>query len=76
MNKIIQTGDYTLRAVVTRVTSQAEDLQDSFHLAFTTQLANARFPLEQRTAFSTTFDRDQLTKLRDILTLHLDTQSC
>lgn len=74
MNKIIQTGDYTLRAVVSPVVSNS--LPDTFHLAFTTQLAGTRNPLEQRTAFSTTLDREQLSKLRDILTLHLDTVPC
>lgn len=69
MNKIIQTDNYTLRAVVTPVVS--DSLPDTFHLAFTTQLAGTRNPLEQRTAFSATLDRDQLTKLRDIIDLHL-----
>ena len=69
MNKIIQTDNYTLRAVITPVVS--DSLPDTFHLAFTTQLTGARHPLEQRTAFSTTLDRDQLTKLRDIIDLHL-----
>lgn len=69
MNKIIQTDNYTLRAVVTPVVS--DSLTDTFHLAFTTQLAYTRNPLEQRTAFSATLDRDQLSKLRDIIDLHL-----
>ena len=71
MNKIIQTDNYILRAVVSKVDATPAELSDQFHLAFTTQLAGTRNPLEQRTAFATTLTREQLSKLRDILTLQL-----
>jgi hypothetical protein len=67
MNKFITTDNFTQRAEISKV----ETLADSFHLKFTTQLLGTRFPYERHTPFATTLSREQLTKLRDIISLHL-----
>ena len=67
MNKIITSGDWVLRADIHKVAA----LPDSLHLAFNTQLLNTRFPQQRRTVYSVTLTRDEITKLRDIIDIHL-----
>lgn len=67
MNKLIANGNYTLRANIQKLDAPL----DWFWLSFNSQLATAKNPTEQHTLFNTLLDRDQLTKLRDIIDIHL-----
>jgi len=67
MNKIIDNGNYILRAHV----QQLDTPLGWFWLNFSSQLATAKNPGEQHSLFNTLLDRDQLTKLRNIIDIHL-----
>lgn len=67
MNKFNTTDNFTRRAEINKV----DALDDSFHLQITSQLLGTRFPGERRTEFACTLRRDELSKLRDIINLHL-----
>ena len=70
MNKLIDNGSHTLRAHIQKIDCFNNEL-DYFWLHFSSQQAKSKKPLEERTLFSTLLERQQLTKLRDIIDLHL-----
>jgi hypothetical protein len=67
MNKLIANGNYTLRLHIDKLGAPP----DYFWVSFTSELATAKNPTEQHTLFDTLLDRAQLTKLRDLIDLHL-----
>lgn len=67
MNKIIDNGNFVLRANIQKLDTPL----GWFWLSFSSQLATAKVPTEQHSLFNTVLDRDQLTKLRNIIDIHL-----
>lgn len=75
MNKLIDNGSHTLRAHIQKIVCFNNEL-DYFWLHFTSQHAKSKKPLEERTLFASLLERQQLTKLRDIINLHLLETEC
>jgi len=67
MNKFFQNESLIYRAVITRPPYPL----DAFHLLLTSQWLGAKSPDDQQKQFDITLSRDQLTKLSDIIRLHL-----
>ena len=70
MNKIIDNGNFVLRAKVSKIATLDHDLK-YYWLNFSSQLLTAKRAREEQTKFTALLNRDQLTKLRDIINLHL-----
>jgi hypothetical protein len=67
MNKIVDNGQFIYRAEISRPPHPL----DSFHLLITSQLLGTRFPTERRHVFDVTLTRGELTRLRDVIDVHL-----
>ena len=70
MNKIIDNGNFVLRAKVSKIKTIDPDLA-YYWLSFSSQLLTAKHAREEHTKFTALLSRDQLTKLRDIIDIHL-----
>jgi len=75
MNKLIDNGSHTLRLHVQKIECFNHEL-DYFWLHFTSQQAKCKKPKEERTLFASLLEREQLTKLRDIINVHLLETTC
>jgi len=67
MNKFFQNESLIYRAVITRPPYPL----DAFHFLITSQWLGAKSPDDQQKQLDITLSRDQLTKLSDIIRLHL-----
>lgn len=69
MNKFFHSDAMIYRAEINRPPYPV----DSFHLAITSQFTFGNHPEERHKQFDITLSRDELTKLRDVIDVHLAT---